>query len=108
MIGIENNQIGTLEGSKLGLNWVCFGFVLGLFFLAGILIFFISLCKYTLCINFGLSTNWVCFGFVLALIGFVFTKCPIVFIFIIHCIVLVYVHLTFLELGLFCIKRADL
>ena len=47
-------------------------------------------------------------GFELALIGFVFTRCPIAFIFIIHFCKDTYVHLTFLEIGFVLHKKVDL
>ena len=49
-----------------------------------------------------------CAGLKLGLFGFVFTKCPIGFIFIIRCIIDVYVHLTFSEIGFVLHKRSDL
>ena len=41
----------------------------------------------------------------LALIGFVFTKCPIGFIFVIRCIKEAYIHLTFSEIGFVLHKK---
>jgi hypothetical protein len=58
-VGICAPQQSGRGRPRFDLNWVCFGFVLGL--------------------------NWVCFGFDWVRFGFVFTKCPIVFIIIILC-----------------------
>jgi hypothetical protein len=79
-----------LRRDRLGLYWLCFGFVLAL------IGFVLALIGFELAL---IGFDWLC-------IGFVFTEFPIGFIFINHCMNRTYVHLSIQQIGFVLHKKS--